>query len=95
MVVRLLALAQPTACSVLGSGQSRGAVAVELLVGVGAVVAVLIGILVRRDRKPRTENFDGQLIERDAGLRLQRHRSEARAADAQAVLRRREDGHQR
>ncbi|MEU0659435.1 hypothetical protein [Streptomyces lavendulocolor] len=67
----------------------------ELLVGVGVVVAVLIGILVRRDRKPRTENIDGQLIERDAGLRLQRHRSEARAADDQAFLQRRENGHQR
>lgn len=69
--------------------------AVGLLVGVGVVVAVLVVILVRRDRRPHTENLEGQLIERDASLRLQQHRSEARAAEAQAFLRRRENGHQR
>ncbi|MFG3507036.1 hypothetical protein ACGF5F_16145 [Streptomyces sp. NPDC047821] len=65
----------------------------ELLVGVGVVVAVLVVILVRRDRRPRTENLDGQLIERDASLRLRQHRGEAQAAEAQALLRRRENGH--
>ncbi|GGU38014.1 hypothetical protein [Streptomyces lavendofoliae] len=64
----------------------------EVLIGAGVVVVVLITVLVRRDRRPRTENLDGQLVERDASLRLQRHRGEARAAEGaeiQALLERR------
>ncbi|WP_336319928.1 hypothetical protein [Streptomyces lavendofoliae] len=57
----------------------------EVLIGAGAVMVVLITVLVRRDRRPRRENLDGQLVERDASLRLQRHRGEARAPEGAAI----------